>query len=232
MSGIFDQEELAIPTDPEEIAKLVKGKAESDKFIEQLKKENAEMRTDLTTRLTVEEALEKARPANPNTPTTTPAPTGGAANNQNSEATGLSEDALMSKVKGLLEEERTKETRTRNRQIAVQNLREVYGSDYATYVTKAAEKLGVITKFLEDMADTSPEGLMNVVKGAVPVPDKRPEAPPSNQVNTGGIIDPNTTKNNSYYQKLRKESPKVYYSPKIQIEMMKQAESLGNAFYQ
>ena len=39
------------------------------------------------------------------------------------------------------------------------------------------------------------------------------------------------TRNFAYYQKLRKENKGQYYNPKIQMQYMKDAEDMGEAFY-
>lgn len=235
MSGLFpsDNDEIIVPTDPEELNKIVKGKLEADKFIKQLQQENAEMRQDLTTRLTVEEALEKSltQPPVPAAPAA-PAPNNEGDNNQNAGVTNLSEDELVSKISGLLEVERTKENSQRNQEAAAAELQKIYGSDFATHVAAAAEKLGVSRQFLEDMVDTSPAGFVNLVTSTVTPPDNRQATPPDSTVNSGAIVDPNATKNNAYYRNLRQKDKKLYYSPAVQLEMMKQAEALGDAFYQ
>ena len=231
MSELFPDTEVVVPTDPEELKQIVKGKLEADRFIEKLKTENGEMRQELQTRLTVEEMMEKMARPQPVAPNPTPTPPQGEpTNNQGGEAR-TSEAEVQETVAKLIEAERTKENQTRNRALVVTQLQEAYGADYPTYVAKAASELGVAREFLEGMADKTPEALVNLVKKTVGLPDNRPGTPPASAVNTAAELGDVTRKNNAYYSKLRRENPKLYYTAKLQNEMMKEAIAQGDAFY-
>lgn len=223
-----DDNDIEIPSDPEELKKIIKGKKEADRFIEQLKNETNEIRQELQTRLTVEEMLAKieskqSEPQQPNPAgpeETTPG------------ERGEEKPDLREEVSKFYREERQRETAEANFKKAMMSLQETYGNSARNALEKTAKDLNVSKDFLNDMATKSPDGLMKLVQGVVPAPDSRPATPPASRVDTSKTFMPSNKRGKSFYTKLRKENPKEYFSQKTQLQMFKDAASLGKDFYE
>jgi len=208
---------------------LLLGKAESDRFIDQLKEETKGLRNELNSRVTVEESLSKLlerSTSNNNAPrveerlpnNTPPPPV--------NESKGISKDELMSLVKEALETESSKAKKQANIASAVQELESVFGNNYANHLQKKAQELGVSIEFFDKLASESPKALLSLV--AERKVDNNLSTPPNgsaiNAPGSGG-------KTYKYYQNLKKADPKAYWSPAVQNEMYQNAAKLGHKFY-
>lgn len=207
---------------------LARAKIEADRFIEQLKKEADEARTELRSRLSLEELSEQllSRTVQPN-PGTPP-----------QEADRRQDDPpanpidLKAELQKLLQEEKTKASREQNIAEARKALKDRFGGDYNATLRQIAEELGVSDKFLADTAATSPVAFLKLVD-SVKAPDpNRPLAPPQGHVDTSKQFNPQSVKNNAYYQRLRKEDPKRYFSKQIQRELYEEAMRQGSKFFE
>lgn len=99
-------------------------------------------------------------------------------------------------------------------------------------VLAKAQELGVSVQFLMDSAAASPKAFyaqigLNEGARSAPAPFNRvnPEA-----LNTQNQSRPGQPGTYSYYENMRKENPKLYNSPKIQLEMHKYATENPNFF--
>lgn len=242
MSDIFDGETNTDETQPPAWEDLVgegkkysdqnaaaKALFEKDNFIKKLQQENEEARNELKARMNLEELADKVtrgyrpeqRPTNPQTPDTEKAP-------EKTEETNTVD--VAAEFEKLYEERVTKENRARNVAKSRESMKSLYGADYETAIVKASEELGVSKEYLLDMAATSPDGFTRVVQSAVKPDDNRPTTPPSSTFTPTGGSD--VRKNNAYFQKMRKEDPKRYFSKQVQVEMHKEAVRQGDGFYQ
>lgn len=214
--------------DPDAVAKAV---SEKDAFIEQLKKENAEMRTDLSSRMTLEELADKVfKGRDTGNPTEDPRPT--QPQEPRVEENRPQIEDLSEQVRKLLMEERAKETRNGNIEKAKSALKEAYGADYKQAVLKAASELGVSEQYLADMSATTPAGFMRLIESVVPRDNNSPTTPPAGSFDSSRGAEPGFKKRNAaYYNELRKSDPKKYFSKEVQVEMYKQAREMGEAFF-
>ena len=205
---------------------------EKDLFIEQLKKEAEEARQELRSRLSVEEALTKLReqPKANEEGQAHQAPQGGdGARNDAIDIDKLVEEKLAAREQEL--QNKTREQREQENLNAVQErLREVYGPNFAAKVKEEAEKLGVSTQFLTETGRREPKALYKLLdldtqRGYRDITNP---APAASRVNTSGMTNPgNTERTLSYYEKLRKEDPKRYWSADVQAQKHKDALRLG-----
>ena len=204
---------------------LAKGKASADAHIANLEKELAELRQDLSARLTVEDFVSRlgkpvSRSESENNqtgePVESPAP-------QNENKMSLQEE-----VQKALRAEIEKSSREANIAKAKQALRERLGDDYNEKLQKIAEGLGVKPEFLSSMAATSPEGLTKVVESMVPEKDRRPL---NVQTQTSVPNAQEGARTYKFYQDLRKKDPELYFSKRVQKEIHDQAVKLGDSFY-
>lgn len=204
---------------------LAKAKLESDSFINKLKGELQEMRTELQSRLTLEEMMDKIRSQEP------PA---GEMQNTTQQEPGPSESTndLEQRVRKLLEEERSKESRERNIKTVRDTLKQRFGADYNNRLKSLAQSLEVSESFLTDMAGKSPQAFIALVEGSSKTDTSPSGAPPRSSMDVNHSMNEASRKNWAYYSNLRKQDPRSYFSAKVQAEIHKEAMRQGPKFYE
>lgn len=232
MTDLFKTEDLT-PIDPEkdyfpelvgEGKKYADTKAagraivEKDRFIEQLKREQAALRSDLAQRAKMEEMLAKIEEK-----TSQPPP-----QQQNNQPVQPDQAKPTIDEKTILElmNRRDRERAAEANEATVANrLRQVYGDNYAAVVKHEASKMGIGTEFLSDLARRQPQAFFKLL--GLDEVKQRPDVvtPPSNTFKPTGNASPEKTY--SYYENIRKTKPSEYWKPAVQNEMMKQLENLG-----
>ncbi len=208
--------------DQEAAAKAI---VEKDRFIEQLKRETAEMREAIAKRekesafIDKLEALTKAKSPDAQEP---PAHDG-----TDTGATAVRPED----VEKILEAREAKKRREDNLGSAINRLQELYGDDYKRHVSRQAQSLGMTTQELTDLAARSPDAFFRTLgvdtarqTDAFTAPPRSSMSPPPAQA---GV------KNYAYFDKLRAEKGETYYfSPTVQNEMWNSLKQLGEeAFY-
>jgi len=202
---------------------LAKGKAEADIFIEQLKKEQAELRSDLDQRLSAQDLLEEIRKereaqlSSSNTPAegnTTPS---------------LGQDDIASLVKDTVKQMGVQETSEQNILIVDQKMKELFGDRAQEVMLQKAKENEVSVDFLKDAAAKSPKAFFNVLG----LSNQKTATPSMTQ----GTVDMSSTmsKDNSGnswqdYEVMRKENPKMYWKPETQIRLLKAKQDQGESF--
>jgi len=229
---------------PEELAR---GKLEADKFIEQLTGETKELRAELDRRLAVEEALKRRQEGGSR----------GNAGSQEADDYGYIDDAsgsdrgsnendqepenLDEKINTALERRLAAEREQKNKDTVKEMLTAEYGNlDHAAKaIRERASELNVSTQFLRDTATSSPEAfkrLMGVgedtneggsAANKQPTSRVNSEALASGKGSLGGARE--GTK--AYYDQLRQENPRAYFSPKVQMQMFEDRKRLGDDFF-
>lgn len=206
---------------------LAKSAVDKDKFIEQLKTEMSELRGELKTRLTLEELADQAlsRRKDDETP---PTPRQDVAPENRDTPVDLQKEVLR-----LLQEERSKESRQTNLTRAKAALKERFGADYQTTLKEIADELSVTDSFLNDMATTSPDGLLKLVDSVRKPDSNNPVTPPRSAVDSSKNYQPNAgRKNKAYYDNIRRTDLKLYFTKKVQNEMHSEAVRQGQSFFE
>ena len=122
---------------------------------------------------------------------------------------------------------------TQNFKMVEDRLRERYGSNYKTHVRNQIEDLGITEQELNEMARKQPKVLLRTL-GADKLPERDPySGPPTSSQRVSDSFTPTSTPKRtwSYYEDLKKKDPKVWLDRKTAIQMAKDAEDLGDAFY-
>lgn len=214
---------------------LAKGKAESDAFINRLQDENATLRLELQQATRLEEFLDRLESRQQGTTVeapSSPEPIEDVPQLSSSQLTtpSVSSEEIKKMINDGVSEALTLKEYQDNVD-KVHNLAEKeLGSNYKNVLTQRANELGLNTELLSELASKNPDSFINLL--VKPKTTSFNSLPESN-VNTSAMnIDSNVGgKTKSYYDKLRKEDINLYMSPRIQNEMIKQAEKLGEAFY-
>lgn len=100
-------------------------------------------------------------------------------------------------------------------------------------INAKAQELGVSIQFLMDTAAQSPKAFYAQI-GLTEAPRQAPA--PRGDVNAAALNTLNPSQRAAegtygYYEQLRKENPRLYNSPKIQLQMHKEAQEKGQAFF-
>jgi hypothetical protein len=202
---------------------------EKDTLLSQTLAEKTKLETDLRAGKTLSEMLEDLtkRPANRNEEPMEPTHRElGPKGDEPKDSVDIAAE-----VRKAIEAETTRSRREANVERAKQKLKELYGADYKKTLEDVATSLGLPTKFLDDMAATSPDGFVQTI-----VAQRKPDpnhvvAPPANQ-NAATQAQPSSVrKNHAYYRELRKKEPNLYMTRRIQTEMHNEAMKQGDAFY-
>lgn len=201
---------------------LARGKLESDRFIERLQSELQETRQELQTRLSLEEALAKLKEE--------PSNVDDNHQQERSPATMTPEEIdrlVQTKLEGL----QTQTQKARNQEMVLNELSKVWGNNYQAKLNQRAEELDLGKEFLTQLALEKPKAFLKLVIGQETSPvNPNAHVPPSTNRNTTQIDVPEG-KTFKHYEKLRKENPRLYYTPRVQAEIFQQAKRLGENFY-
>lgn len=213
-----------------DVEALAKGKLEADKFIEQMKQENAALKADLERqayRLGVNDRLEEkasASTADLSGPNNNNSGTSDEANTQ----LVSSEANIESLVEQTLRKREQKTVADSNIALVEAELEKAYGTEAAATVRQKSEELGLPLAELQGMAAKSPAAFMQLM--GKPAPKANPLVQGSIRTE-GSTMQASSEKDFGYYQRLRKENSSLYYKPSTQRQMMADADRLGDNFY-
>lgn len=201
---------------------LARAKIESDNFIEQLKREQAELRSELQSRPTVDRSQEildrlEALKTKPVTEQQVHQPL------ERTEVNGLS----LTDVERVLEQREQKARAQANIEKVKAKLQEAYGDKYGQALKLIAEKNGLTSQALDQLAAQSPQLVLNLMGQ---VKTDTGFTPPSSSVVTEFAPSAGNPRTKSYYNKLKNEDRVKYFSREVQNQMYKDAMALKEAF--
>lgn len=207
---------------------LAKGKLMSDKFIEQLKTENEDLRKEVKTRITLEEFMTKVNPT-ATTQNTDPV------TNQNpvseKQTSAMTPEQLKKIISDELAERESANTARQNLNAVKQRLQDAFGPNYVTTLDEKAQSLGLTRDFFNQLAATQPNALFAMLG----VDNKRPEpglfTPPPSAMQTSARSNTPVDRTESFYKNLKKSNPSEYWSASTQTQMHRDAIRLGEKFF-
>lgn len=218
---------------------LARGKLESDQFIERLKGELAGLRTELNTRQTLEQLMDKMAQSGGSTDNSNQT-----TNNQTSNTNGdgtqnksFTEDDVMRIVESKLSEAEKTRVQNTNLSLVRNTLVEKYGNDYVSKLKESASHLGVDENFLQDMAKNQPKAFLKLIDSEAASGGTNAQqssnslfAPPTGQ-SIRSDFKPTAGRTKAFYDQLKAKNSSEYWSPAIQNQMHKDALSLGEKFF-
>lgn len=216
-----------------DVSDLARGKAHSDAFIARLQKEMDGLRSELNTRLKLEEFMDRMNSQNSSgaNQATQTAGTGNQSDGTASHATStpdieqLIEQRLAAKEAELRAKQNLETTR--------QRLIETFGENFQSELAAKTESLGLTKDFVANLAQTQPKALFALLGIDGQRQQKQDDLfAPRSSVNTSGLGQgQQKEKTWSHYEALRKQNPAVYWSQQVQNEIHRQANKLGERFY-
>jgi hypothetical protein len=206
-----------------DVAALAKAKLESDSFIDQLKREAAELRQEVSSKATMDEIMTQIRQLAPK-PVEGQPPETPAVPSQN-------QDDLETVVARLLEQRKNEDRVSHNRSSVEAKIAEKWGADAQIQMNKKAKELGVELSYLQKIATESPSAFFRLVGlDQSPVQAQPVIAPRS------GMAPPQTqgegVRNDKYWQALKARNPNEYFSKKSMDQRYKDAMAQGASFYE
>ena len=211
--------------DPEVLAK---GKLEADGYIKNLEDQLGQMREDLKKQEYQAQILDQLQ--NKATESTAVKPE--VSNNNGSTTEGntnptLSEEDLKSLVEQTLNQREIDSTVSNNLKLVDEELEKSYGTEAQAKIQEKAQELGMSMERIKESAAESP----NAFFALIGEPKKTFSPMVQGSVRTEGVnMQASAERDWSYYQKLRRENRNLYYTPKIQQQLMEDKSRLGSKF--
>lgn len=208
---------------------LARGKFESDAFIARLQKENDEMRQELQKRLTLEEFMDQMSERENRREVVEP-------NGERPVERENASEFKLEDIEALLEQRMQERDRLsakeKNMQTVAETLSKAWGENAQVELNRKARELGLTVQDLKAYAEQTPAVFYRLV-GVDSGNNTRfsPSAPAPSSVATDRVPLGTSEKNLAYYNKMKKESPKQYWSREVQAEMHRQAQKLGENFF-
>lgn len=186
-----------------------------------LERELAELKQDLEKRLNSEQVLEKILEAKKDS------------GSQELPPNEITPEALKDLVKSTYQEISSDEKKASNLKAVDSKLQETWGDKAAQMLRTKADELGVGVGFLQETAAHSPKAFYNLIGVSQDKPTGSVPSMQKGSVNTETFaetgLQPYSYK---WYQNMRRNDPKQYYTPKVQMQMHKHATEQGDKFYQ
>lgn len=210
-------------SNPDELAKAY---ANIERHARTLEGENAEIRAQLD--------VSQANTPNPNDGNNGREPVQNGDNRNeppNNAPSSNSDGDFRSKIREEVKALNDAERQTANVEAAARKMVEVYGDANKANeaVARRASELGVSIDWLKDSAARSPSAFYATMGIDSQSMSQSTPSPHGNVVldnrNAGNV------RNYAYYDKLRKDDPKLYFTAATQTEMMNEARKQGSDFY-
>lgn len=198
---------------------LAKAYANSETFIEQLKRENAELRAAQDA-AAIRNNQKQQPPANEPDPN--------ADKQQVPPKQAPSDDDFRSQIRDTVKRLNEEERGLANLDTAAAKLVELHGSEAKANeaLKNRARELDVSVDWLKETAMRSPQAFYNTM--GLAAPGNRQTPAPSSDVR---LNDSGNVRNFEYYDKIRKENKNLYWSREMQLEMQNAAKQAGPDFY-
>lgn len=197
-----------------------KAMIEKDRFIEQLQREQSEARALITQQNKSQEILDRLEALRK--------PTAEDVSVQKDvERVVESKGLTIEDVDKLMADREASRRRASNVELVKQEMVKAHGSNYPSVLNSLAAKLGVTSEYIENMAGTAPQALLQLVKAEKP---SQGFTPPTSH--SPGVFQPTGggPQKRSFYKKIMDTDHDRYFSPAVQNQMYKDAMVLKEEF--
>lgn len=211
---------------------LARGKAESDLYIATLRQRLAEQEQELNARKKIEEIVAtivpKSQSAEPTHQLGNPVPK----EVDNVQPDHLTPEKLEELIERRLQERERANRDSGNLSKVIEDLKRAFGPDYAHTVEEKAREVGLSKEDMNELAKRSPDAFFRLVGAPAPKPNNDVFTPPRSSVNsTASTGTAHTSRNQAFYEDMKKRDPALYKSDKMQAQMMNDALRLKDAFF-
>jgi hypothetical protein len=219
-----------------DVADLAKGKAHSDLFISRLQNEADGLRKELSTRIKLEEFMDRMNSQNSSGANQATQTAGQGNQTDGTASSATSTQDIETLIEQRLAAKEAEQRSTQNLATARARLQEAFGEDFSSELATRTESLGLSKEFVANLAKTQPRALFALlgIDGQQQQATRRDDGlfAPRSSVNTSGLGQGQSQEKNwAHYEKIRKQNPAQYWSTQVQNEIHKQAGKLGERFY-
>lgn len=213
-------------------AELARGKFEADSYISTLTKKMDELRSDYVkldadykARASLEELMDKYSKLSNQQQSINTIP------EVKDRVPEIDPKQIESLIDTRIKTNKILEREQANFDIAKEKLKEAFGSNYQVSLNERIENLGLTVEDVNAMAKKSPTALVKMLELEKTSQNDDFQTPPRSSRRNDSFTPKGGPKRTwSYYQELKKANPKLYYDPKINIQMEKDHQALGEAF--
>lgn len=202
---------------------LAKGKAEADRYIETLKQELEAAKAQAANGANVESILAEIKKLNESKP----------GNDGGQPPMNERENTTIPNIEELVLQTLTKTEAERqareNKNSVIAKMNEVWGADSGKELSKTAANLGVSVEYLNSVAQQSPKVFFQLTGLNTNRSAPSGTTVPTSKVNFGG--PEGTVRDARFYRELKKSNPKLYADTKTQIQMARDAQRIGESFF-
>lgn len=131
---------------------------------------------------------------------------------------------LESLVSTKIQEHETSRKQAENYAAVQAKLKERFGSNYQNVLRQEMEQLGLDEQYLNDMARNRPQVFYRTFGLDQPQQTENFQAPPRGSTPFKPVQEKRTW---DWYQKMKRDNPKLYYDPKTTVQMHNDAQALG-----
>lgn len=204
---------------------LAKGKAEADRYIENLTSKLDELKKDLEQRQSMAEYLDQIRgqaKPDPVSHQVDPNQVPPAANSSDLEKT----------LEELLARREQQKAHESNMDRVKRVLNENFQDQANIAINHKAQQLGMSVKKLQELAADAPSAFFNLM-GIQEDTSRTPSGIPAprTSVNSTGNQPAGQVRNAAYYEKMKQTNPKQYFDPKTTVQQMRDRAALGDKYY-
>ena len=139
-----------------------------------------------------------------------------------------SEDELKDLIRDTLTQQEKQRTAEQNIAKVDEGLRTLYGTEATEKLKDKAAEIGMSVDRLKSLAAESPTAFFQLIGEPE---QKEKNSVPHNSVNTGSGFNQSGSKSWTYYQKMRRENPKLYRTVQVQNELVEERVKQGDKFY-
>ena len=216
----------------EALKALAKAKAESDAYIaiqnkrmDDLRKDFLEAREQANTGPKLQEQIDRLMQLQQNSNSDT------MLENESQEKPVYDPKEIESLFEAKLQQHEVQKKQEANFNLVQSKLKERYGESYATVLKQQVDSMpGITPTEVNDLARKSPEAFFRLM-GLDRQEDTSFQTPIRSNQRSDSFSPQVQRRDEAYYDKLRREQPKVYYDPKTQVQMHKDAQQLGATFF-
>lgn len=143
----------------------------------------------------------------------------------------IKKEEIESLVDTRIQQRETTRKESENFNFVKQKLAEKWGANYSNQLSQQMADLGISEDYINREARNNPKVLLRLlgVQDVAPINDPF-RSPPRSAQNTFNFKPNVEVKNWDYWQKMKTENPKKYYSQQTNVEMHKAMLELGEAF--
>lgn len=214
---------------------LAKGKFMSDSYINTLERRLDAIREDYTrileeskARPKLEELIDRLAQQSQQPSSRTEPDTNEDNNNRPAIPTLEQIESLVSNSVAKLDSTRREQE---NYNSVLGKVRERYGNGYKEVLKTQAEQLGLSDEEVNQMARRNPNLFFKTFDINTQQSTDNFQSPPISQMRRDNFLPRTEKRTLSYYKKMMKEKPMLYLDPKIAIQMDRDSQELGSAFF-